>query len=284
MDASVVIATRGRPRDLARCLAALSRQRTSRRFEVVVVDDGSSPPLSEDLLAPLRNARLLRAGGVGPAGARNVGLRAARGHLIVFTDDDTEPAPSWLESACAFLDAHADAVGVEGPVASPAFDYLYAHSLENSSPGAYWTCNVGYRREVLERLGGFSEDFPHPHCEDRELGFRAAGLGPIGFAEGMRIVHHPRRLRLRELIARARYAPSEIVLFRRHRERFGRERLLPARLYPLAMIVLAWLRRARADRRLLRSPRRALRFGVAALAQIAVVAAVTLAVRPHRAA
>jgi GT2 family glycosyltransferase len=279
-DASVVIATRDRPEDLRRCLAALAGQRTSRSFELVVVDDGVRAPLTGSELAAFPGALLLRTGGLGPAAARNAGLRAAGGPVIVFTDDDTEPAPEWVEAACDFLDAHPGHVGVEGPVTSPPFDYLYSYSLENERPGAYWTCNVAYRRSALVAVGGFSQQFPFPHCEDRDLGFRVSAVGPIGFAEAMRIEHHPRRLTLRQLVGRARFAPSEIVLFTRHRSAFGRERMMPARLFPLFNVGLAWSVRLRREGfRLLRSPRRLARFAVAATCQTLVVAALSATAR-----
>ena len=90
--ATVVIATRDRPDSLRRTLAALARQDTAHSWELVVVDDGSEPPVDEALLAALPGARILRSGGVGPARARNAGLAAARGEHVLFTDDDTGPA------------------------------------------------------------------------------------------------------------------------------------------------------------------------------------------------
>jgi glycosyltransferase involved in cell wall biosynthesis len=172
IDASVVIPTRDRPDDLERCLAALERQETRRSFEIVVVDDGSEPPL-EHVEQEHPHVRVVRVDGVGPGPARNAGVAAARGPVVAFTDDDTEPAPTWLESAAASLERRPDLVGVEGPIESPPYDYLSELSLENESPGAFWTCNVAYRADALRRLGGFSSEFPYPHCEDRDLGYRA---------------------------------------------------------------------------------------------------------------
>jgi GT2 family glycosyltransferase len=278
LAASVVVPTRDRPADLARVLAALRRQQGGRRFEVIVVDDGSEPPLDAALLDGLEAARLLRGGGRGPAAARNMGIGAAGSDTILLTDDDTEPAPSWVAAACSFLEQNAGHAGVEGPVSSPPYDPLYAHSLENGEPGAYWTCNIAYRRDVLERLDGFLEEFPTPHCEDLDLAYRALVLGPIGFAEEMAIVHHPRRQSLRQLVGRGRMAASEAVLFERHRERFGRAGRLPAALFPVTSAIYGWRVRARAEgARLLRSPRRLARFAAAAVGHLAVV--VTTAAR-----
>ena len=132
------------------------------------------------------------------------------------------------------------AVGVEGPVESPPFDPLYAYSLENNRPGAYWTCNIAFRKETLMRLGGFYEGFPFPHCEDRDLAFRALTLGPIGFSADMRIVHHPRLMTFARFKRRAHMTTSEIVLFNRHRARFGRYSRLPGAIVPLLGIPANW--------------------------------------------
>ena len=232
--ATVVLPTRDRHASLRRALIALAAQETARTWELVIVDDGSTPPVSEaDLPAGLPAVRVLPTGGVGPAQARNAGLGAATGDVVLFTDDDTEPAPTWIDAALAFLDDAPEHVGVEGPVASPPYDPLFGMSLRATSPGQYWTCNVGFRRPVLQRLSGFYEGFPFAHCEDLDLAYRALEHGPIGWAEAMRIVHHPRALSFAELADRGRLTVSEIDLFARHRERFGRMRRVPARAFPL---------------------------------------------------
>lgn len=221
------------------------------------MDDGSSPPVSRDLAEAAPGWRLVRADGDGPARARNRGWREARGDVVLFTDDDVEPGPDWVESALAYLAANPEAVGVEGPTDTPSYDPLRAMSVESHAPEGYLTANLGFRREVLERLGGFHEEFPFPHCEDYDLAFRAAKLGPIGFAAGMRVLHHPRELSLVQLARRGRLAASEVLLFERHRERYGRVRRLPAAAFPFVNAVVGWLGIAR---RSVRSPGDALRW------------------------
>ena len=275
LDASVVIPTRNRPLALARCLRALSEQRTDRSFEVIVVDDGSSPPTQAPELELLPRARVIRSGGVGPAAARNRGLHAAQGSFILFTDDDTAPSPHWVGSACAFLDARADHVGVEGPTVSPQFDALYERSVENHRPGAYWTCNVAYRRDALLRLGGFSEVFPAPHAEDLDLGFRALRLGPIGFLDDMLVTHYPASVTIRDIVRRARYVSSDMILYQRHPDRFPLR--LPVRLEPTAAMLRylrGMLQRHRRD--MIGTPRRCARFSVSAAGLLAVAAATSL--------
>jgi GT2 family glycosyltransferase len=280
MDVSVVIPTKDRPLALRRCLRALGHQHTSRRFEVIVVDDGTSPPIQPAELELLPNARVIQSGGVGPAAARNRGVHAALAPFILFTDDDTAPSARWIESACAFLDSRPDHVGVEGPTVSPRFDALYERSVQNHRPGAYWTCNIAYTRGALLRLEGFSEAFPAAHAEDLDLAFRALHLGPIGFRDDMLVTHFPVSVSMRDVIRQARGASSDIILRRRHPDRFPSR--LPVRLeLPVAMLryLKGMLQRHR--REMIGTPRRFARFSVIAVGQIAVVVATSL--RPvHR--
>jgi Glycosyl transferase family 2 len=168
-----------------------------------VVEDGSDPPVPPDLSGGPPGWRLVRGEGDGPARARNLGWREGRGSLVLFTDDDVEPDPRRVENALTRLATDDEAVGVEGPVASLPWDPLRAISTQNSSPGGCLGGNIAIRRQVLERLGGFYEDFPCVHCEDYDLAFRACELGPIVFAPGMRVLHHPRRLSVLQPFANA---------------------------------------------------------------------------------
>jgi GT2 family glycosyltransferase len=271
-DATVVIPTRDRSASLERCLAALRSQSTSRPWELIVVDDGSSPPLADTAVAGVTDARIIRAAGNGPARARNTGWREARASVVLFTDDDTEPAADWVESALDWLDANPSAVGVEGPVVSPPWDPLAAMSVTSDAPGGFLTANIGFRRDALVRLDGFDERFPFPHCEDYDLAFRAQELGVIGWADGMRVLHHPRPMTVRQLASRGRYGASEMVLFARHRARYGKASRLPVHLFPLVSVAHGWAKIARRES-VLRSPTRAVRFLLVAGGQLAALAA-----------
>jgi GT2 family glycosyltransferase len=257
VEATIVVPTRDRVDSLRRTLRALAAQRTDREWEVVVVDDGSEPPVPAELPDAPGNWRIERGGGEGPARARNRGWRAARGAIVLFTDDDVEPAPTWLESACAYLDGHPEAAGVEGPTRTPPYDRLRAMSVASDGPGGFLTANLAFRKDVLEQIDGFYEGFPYPHCEDYDLAFRAEALGPIGFTPGMTVLHHPREMDAAALARRGRLGACEMVLFQRHRDRYGRIRRLPALAFPFINAVTGWARVARSD---VRSPADALRW------------------------
>jgi glucosyl-dolichyl phosphate glucuronosyltransferase len=125
---SVVIPTRGRADRLRACLATLAAAREPvGGWEVVVVDDGTDPPLEEQLALEPAAGPVAPADPVAPAGgplvrlarqapaglnaARNRGVLEARGEVIAFLDDDTLVDPDWAcAMAAAFADGACDAV------------------------------------------------------------------------------------------------------------------------------------------------------------------------------
>jgi GT2 family glycosyltransferase len=224
VSVSVIIPTHNRLNDLRRCLTALKEQQTD-DIEIIVVDDGSLPPVADALADTDQPLQVLRLDGVGPAAARNAGAATATGEILLFTDDDTIPAAGWIDAARDELFVHQEAVAVEGMIVSRPYDPLFEYSIAAAAGGHYWTANIAYRRNAFQKLGGFADDaFPYPHCEDRDLGLRAAKLGEVRFRGDMVVEHVPRAMSLGDFGRRGRYAASEIRLIERHPE-LGRESL-----------------------------------------------------------
>jgi glycosyltransferase involved in cell wall biosynthesis len=199
-EVSVVVPTRDRATRLAAALEALRGQSIEpERFEVIVVDDGSTDETRE-LLDRLpgdggRAMRAIRLAGDGPAVARNAGWRAARAPLVAFTDDDCEPVATWLEAILGAAAASPGAIvqGATGPI--PRESHLlsrpFARTRQIDGPSPWFaTCNIAYPRELLERLDGFDQLFPEALGEDTDLGWRALEAGArVEFAPGA-VVHH----------------------------------------------------------------------------------------------
>lgn len=96
---SVIVPSYGGEDRLAAVLEAVAQQRPRpKELEVLVVDDGSDPPLRPDLPAGLE-VRLLRQerDGFGLSRARRLGAAHARGDVLVFLDSDMLPGDGWLE-------------------------------------------------------------------------------------------------------------------------------------------------------------------------------------------
>jgi glycosyltransferase involved in cell wall biosynthesis len=101
---SVVICTRDRAEDLSRCLASLPWQ-SRVPDQVVVVDNASRDDGRTRAVALAAGADYVREDRPGLDIARNRGVRAARGDIVAFTDDDVRLHPRWLERLTAAFDA-----------------------------------------------------------------------------------------------------------------------------------------------------------------------------------
>src|SRR5688572_23687930 len=111
--ASIVVATYNRNAPLARLLESLVRQTVPRaEFEVVVVDDGSAEEAAP-AVAPFQDTlqvTVLRQKNGGAAVARQHGAEIARGHLLVFLDDDMLVGEDFLAQHLAAHEGHPDRV------------------------------------------------------------------------------------------------------------------------------------------------------------------------------
>jgi glycosyltransferase involved in cell wall biosynthesis len=181
---AVVIPTHCRAELLPRLVAGLEAQAGGIDFEVVIVDDASTddtPGTLERLAAQsaLRLSVLRAPRNRGPAAARNLGWRSTTAGIVAFTDDDCAPEPGWL---AGLVDGLADADLAQGRTI-PDPDELdrtgpFSRTLSvDREDGFYQTCNVAYRRAVLDAVDGFDEAFRFPAGEDTDLAWRARAGG-----------------------------------------------------------------------------------------------------------
>ncbi len=115
LDASVIVPSYNRRQALALTLASLRWQRhPAERFEVLVVDDGSTDGTAEwlaSLSLPSHITVVRRVNG-GRAAARNTGLSRCRGRIVIFCDADTIPDPGFVADHVAEHGPHDDRVVV----------------------------------------------------------------------------------------------------------------------------------------------------------------------------
>lgn len=199
----VIVSSRRTPEKISLCLRSIFQGNYPKdSFEVIVVDSGSG----EATLGYLRQEAKCRSnlrvilpaqGNIGPARGRNLGISAGRGELVAFTDDDIIVANDWLIRLADGYRRYPAVAGVGG-ITLPAADrlknnlwaqyenFLYQALLKNKE-GEYlsdkrdehpaYTGNLSYRREILEKVGGFDESFsPLIYGEDGELKERVLQL------------------------------------------------------------------------------------------------------------
>ncbi len=184
IEISVVVPTHNRAELIDTCLRALTAQTLpAERFEIIVVDDGSTDQTPAVLAAHARRAPYLHPmilpANRGRSAARNAAVRTARGRIIVFVDSDVIVVPSFLS---AHLDMHPQSgqrIVSRGPIISiPTPDAIPASIPPLAgSPSLLNTANAGVEKAALVEAGLFDEGFPGYGWEDFELGQRLADLG-----------------------------------------------------------------------------------------------------------
>ncbi len=212
--ASVVICayTLERWDDLAAAIASVRHQKTAASEIILVVDH------NDTLLARARAtfdgvAVLASTGARGLSGARNTGVDAARGDVVVFLDDDAHGEPDWLEHLLAPY-AEPTVQGVGGAAVPmwpapgrpawfpPEFDWVVGCSYEGLPTSIHPVRNpigaaMSFRRTVFDRIGGFTSGIGRIGstplgCEETEFGIRLrqADPGATILYEPRAVVHH----------------------------------------------------------------------------------------------
>ncbi|MGA9522139.1 MAG: exopolysaccharide biosynthesis glycosyltransferase EpsD [Myxococcaceae bacterium] len=233
---SVVIATYNRPVLVERLLRQLAAQSLSgRSFEVVVVDDGSSPPVAPRLNAlelPFR-LKVVEQKNAGAAAARNAGAESASGDLLVFVDDDMQVSPDFLQE---HLTPHlgGERVVVLGRIkgdpalaSMPLFERWHQRLLDRLAneirTGAaapqgslLYSGNFSVRRCDFLDVGGF--DTRLGHAEDTELGMRLEFAGVrFLFSEQASTLHGSDHTSLEKWRLRAgKYGRFDLRISRKH--------------------------------------------------------------------
>jgi GT2 family glycosyltransferase len=199
LDLSVVMPTYNRLEELRRVIPTLLAQSIdASRYEVIVADSNSSDGTAEYLAAEPR-VRHLPGAYSGRAAARNAGIAAARGRVVLFNDSDIIAASDLLER---HVERHRRArcavVGLEVQVRSydeylaksrtpPERDSLHPPTRKRLSWLYFLTGNASVEKSDLDAVGGFDESFTGYGHEDLELGYRLE-------AHGVPIVYEPRAI------------------------------------------------------------------------------------------
>lgn len=199
---------------LRRCLEALDGQTLPKdRFEVLVVDNGSHPPLAP-VVTPFRFARCLVEARQGSYVARNTGVQHATGEILAFTDADCQPAPDWLEELVEIFerDGHVGAIGgrIEVRVSGERrLAELYELVLTPfpqeqfvAREGFAATANLAVRSSTFRAVGPFDDVLLS--SGDREWGNRLIAAGyELRYAAECTVVH-PARRTIRSLVDKRR--------------------------------------------------------------------------------
>jgi len=199
---SVIIPTYNQKEILAKTLDYLILQDYPKeRYEIIVVDDGSSDATQEMVKSKMGSEVGLRyfyQKKRGPHFARNLGIDKARGEIIIFVDSDIFTPPNFISEHVKFHQKFGDVV-VSGPtVRTDRLDNVFADAnrrkikklLFDFSGPSFITSNLSVKRKFLIRVGGFDEEFTGFGWHDWELGLRLKKLGLKARRNINAIVYH----------------------------------------------------------------------------------------------
>lgn len=194
IDISVVLCayTMDRWHDLIAAVESLHKQ-TLPACEIIVVIDHNIAMLEQALIQFPTTTIILNTEPRGLSGARNCGVKAAKGAVVAFLDDDAEAAPDWLEQlAVEYADQRV--MGVGGAIeplwlgGRPAwfpeeFRWIVGCTYKGmpetlASVRNMIGCNMSLRRELFATIGGFRSGIGRINavpvgCEETELCIRA---------------------------------------------------------------------------------------------------------------
>lgn len=222
---SVIVPTYNRSNDIINALSHLIEQTISKNnYEIIIVDDGSTDDTKEKVTEfvgqyPDYNIKYFYQKNAGPAKARNLGIKESNGEIVFFTDDDCAVPPDWMKTLLLGLKKHPKAAGAGGWYLPPESDmektagfwqrrsaHYFTHEvltnpfrqyeILSNDPfrcfgfSAFNTANICYKKSVLEKVGGFKEDFYWPGGEDNELAFRILITGHSLLYIPFYITHH----------------------------------------------------------------------------------------------
>lgn len=195
---TIIIPTYNRAEILIRCLDCLVGQSLSQeRFEVIVVDDGSSDGTSEKVSewsneGKLTNFRYLKQENQGQGNARNNALKYAKGEVVMFIGDDMLTDEKCLKEHVKLHEEHPEpsvaALGLVlwhpdvkvtnfmewltcGKAGGTQFAYDLLEGKEKANFWFFYTANISLKKELLDKYM-FDTDFHSYGWEDIELGYR----------------------------------------------------------------------------------------------------------------
>jgi glycosyltransferase involved in cell wall biosynthesis len=243
-SASVVIPSYNNASTVPKTLLALTQQTLPpNRFEVILVDDGSTDETEKVVRALTlpETFQTIRKSNGGAAAARNCGAAQARGEILVFLDSDVVPDATLLQQHLKSHRVHKRALVVGRSRALPALesdrfyeimgDNLFSFDEGDAEKMVTFqevlSRNLSLPRKSFLEIGGFDEGFPRSGYEDIEFAYRATQLG-------FRVVYNPQAAgdhhhtgTLEEVGQHMyNYQMSAVLLMRKHPEIKGKVRHL----------------------------------------------------------
>jgi glycosyltransferase involved in cell wall biosynthesis len=227
---SVVVASYNGDRTLKSCLESLEKLNYP-DYEVILVDDGSTDSTPE-IIKGFKSIRNIRQNNMGLSVARNMGIHAATGEIVAFTDSDCRADEDWLyylvgdllNSKFTGIGGHNFLPPEDSPVAAAVMaspggpaHVMLTDRLAEHIPG----CNMAFYKWALDEIGGFDAIY-RKAGDDVDVCWRLQQNGyRIGFSPAGFVWHHRRATVKAYLKQQQGYGEAEALLVRKHPEYFN---------------------------------------------------------------
>ncbi len=239
MKISVIIPVYNGEKTIEKCLASLLKQ-TKKPEEVIVVDDGSGDNTAK-IVTKIKGVKLIKQNHKGPASARNLGAKEAKGEILLFIDSDCILDKNWVsEMIKPFEDK--EIVGVQGIYETKQkgliarFVHLeiedrYDRMRKFKTIDFIGSYSAGYRKRTFLEFKGFDESFPIASGEDPELSFKLSKAGYKMVLNEKAVVNHSHADTLRAYLKQKFWrAYWRVLLYRKHPGKITSESYTPQTL------------------------------------------------------
>jgi len=183
---SVIIPVLNAEMTIGACLDALFRQTVSQdTYEVIVVDDGSTDN-TPNIISKYPGVRILRQEHINAGAARNLGVKHARGDIILFIDADCVPQEDWIEQMTKPMLENSSIVAVKGGyrtrqknlisrLVQLEFEERYKKMCKTKYIDFVDSYSAAFRKEIFCQVGGFNARLNM--SEDAQLSYSLSQKG-----------------------------------------------------------------------------------------------------------
>lgn len=239
---SIIVPVYNRPKEVQELLESLSQQ-TSKNFEAVIVEDGSTVKcdnIVEEYKDKIQIKYFFKPNS-GRSLTRNYGMERAAGDYLVFFDSDCIIPPQYFETVTRELEsnytdcyggpdrAHESFTTLQKAISHSMTSFLTTGGIRGGKKGLEKftprTFNMGFSKEVYQRVGGFKDMFG----EDIDLSLRIREAGFTTRLLTDAYVYHKRRVSLKSFFRQVNtFGRARIDLYRQHNSSMKLVHMLPA--------------------------------------------------------
>ena len=231
MDVSVIIPAYNAKKTIANCLDSLSSQNYKGKYEIIVVDDGSKDA-TKQIAGNFAKVKLLMQNHAGPAKARNLGAKNAKGEILIFTDSDCIADKNFIsEMAKPF--SNREIAGVQGRYKCRQKELIarlihleieerYEHMQKQKYIDFIGSYAAAYRKNEFLKAHGFDASFPMASGEDTDLSFRLSAMGKKMVFAQKAIVWHTHPISLWKYL-KVKYFRAfwRALIYKKHRDKIA---------------------------------------------------------------